>query len=105
VDEVVVSIDADGQHVPDEMPLLVKPILASDADLVNGSRLLGEFERESRIRHVGVHFFSWLVTIMTGLRITDPANGYRATRPEILRPLSLAADQVWAAELFLDGFR
>src|SRR5438477_755763 len=52
--EVVVSIDADGQHVPDEMPLLVKPVLEGEADLVNGSRVLGEFERESVIRHIGV---------------------------------------------------
>ena len=50
----VVTMDADGQHVPDEMPLLVKPILAGDADLVNGSRVLGEFERESVVRHIGV---------------------------------------------------
>src|SRR5438105_7598431 len=74
--EVVVSIDADAQHVPDELPLLVKPVLEGEADLVNGSRVLGEFQRESRIRHVGVHFFSWVVTIATGQRITDPSNGY-----------------------------
>jgi glycosyltransferase involved in cell wall biosynthesis len=103
--EVIVSIDADGQHVPDEMPLLVKPILTGDADLVNGSRLLGEFERESVVRHVGVHFFSWLVTIMTGQRITDPSNGYRATRPEILRKLSLEQDQFWTSELLIEALR
>src|SRR6266513_1949590 len=103
--EVVVSIDADGPHVPDEMPLLVKPILTGDADLVNGSRLLGEFERESRIRHIGVHFFSWLVTIMTGQRITDVSNGYRAIRADVLRRLKLDQDQFWASELLIEGMR
>ena len=103
--EVVVSIDADGQHVPDEMPLLVKPILTGDADLVNGSRLLGEFESESKIRHIGVHFFSWLVTMLAGQRITDPSNGYRATRPEILRKLSLEQDQFWTSELLIEALR
>jgi len=103
--EVVVSIDADGQHVPEEMPLLVQPILAGEADLVNGSRLLGEFERESRIRHIGVHFFSWLVTMLAGQRITDPSNGYRATRPEILRKLSLEQDQFWTSELLIEALR
>ena len=48
-----VTMDADGQHVPDEMPLLVKPIVEGQADMVNGSRVLGEFERESLVRHVG----------------------------------------------------
>jgi hypothetical protein len=103
--EVIVSIDADGQHVPDEMPALVKPILDGEADLVNGSRLLGEFQRESRIRHIGVHFFSWIVTAMTAQRITDPSNGYRATRPELLKKLSLEQDQFWSSELLIEALR
>jgi hypothetical protein len=102
---VVVSMDADGQHVADEMPLLVKPILEDQADMVNGSRVLGEFERESTIRHIGVHFFSWLVTIITGSRITDVSNGYRATRTEVIKHLSLDQDQFWASELLIEGMR
>ena len=102
---VVVSMDSDGQHVADEMPLLVKPILEDQADMVNGSRILGEFERESMIRHVGVHFFSRLVTIMTGSRITDVSNGYRATKAEILKGLNLDQDQFWTSELLIEGMR
>jgi hypothetical protein len=103
--EVVVSMDADGQHVADEMPLLVKPILADEADMVNGSRVLGEFQRESLIRHAGVHFFSRLVTVLTGSRITDVSNGYRATRTDVLRRLNLDQDQFWASELLIEGMR
>jgi hypothetical protein len=103
--EVVVSIDADGQHVPEEMPTLVRPVLNGEADLVNGSRLLGEFETASRIRHIGVHFFSWVVTIMTGQRVTDPSNGYRATKPEILKKLALEEDQFWSSELLIEALR
>ena len=101
----VVTMDADGQHVPDEMPLLVKPILAGDADMVNGSRVLGEFERESIVRHVGVHFFSWLVTVLTGSRVTDVSNGYRAIRAEILKRLVLDQDQFWTSELLIEVMR
>ena len=36
--DVVVTIDADGQHNPDEIPSLIKPIIEDGADLVNGSR-------------------------------------------------------------------
>ena len=98
-------MDADGQHVADEMPLLVKPILEGDADMVNGSRVLGEFERESLVRHLGVHFFSWLVTLITGSRITDVSNGYRAIRADVLRRLKLDQDQFWASELLIEGMR
>jgi len=102
---VLVTMDADGQHVADEMPLLVKPILEGDADMVNGSRVLGEFERESLVRHLGVHFFSWLVTLITGSRITDVSNGYRAIRADVLRRLKLDQDQFWASELLIEGMR
>ena len=54
---------------------------------MNGSRVLGEFQRESMLRHVGVHFFSWLVTIIAGSRITDVSNGYRAIRTDKLKGL------------------
>jgi len=102
---IVVSMDADGQHVPDEMITLVKPILDDEADMVNGSRVLGEFQRESTLRHLGVHFFSRLVTIMVGSRITDVSNGYRATRADILKKLDLDQDQFWASELLIEGMR
>jgi hypothetical protein len=103
--DVVVSIDADGQHVPEEMPVLVKPVLDGEADMVNGSRLLGEFESESVVRHIGVHFFSWMVSIMTGQRITDPSSGYRATRADILKKFVLTQDQFWTSELLIEGLR
>jgi hypothetical protein len=103
--DIVVSIDADGQHLPEEMPVLVKPVAAGDADMVNGSRLLGDFERESVIRHLGVHFFSWMVTVMTGQRLTDPSSGYRATRADLLRRFVLRQDQFWTSELLIEGLR
>jgi hypothetical protein len=103
--DVVVSIDADGQHQPEELPALVRPILEGRADHVNGSRMLGAFERESLIRHVGVHFFSWLVTLLTGQRVTDISSGYRATRAETLRKLILEQDQFWTSEVTIEALR
>ena len=102
---VVVSMDADGQHMPEEMGLLVKPVLDGEAEMVNGSRLLGEFEKESTVRHLGVHFFSGLVTLMTGSRVTDVSNGYRATKADVLRRLRLDQDQFWTSELLIEGMR
>jgi len=103
--DVVVTIDADGQHQPEEMPTLVQPILDGSADHVNGSRMLGAFERESLIRHVGVHFFSRVVTILTGQRVTDISSGYRATRADTLRKLILEQDQFWTSEVTIEALR
>ena len=43
--EIVVTIDADGQHLPSEMPRLVEPVLSGEFDLAHGSRVLGHADR------------------------------------------------------------
>src|SRR5262245_17331807 len=103
--DVIVTMDADGQHQPEELPILLKPILDGEADHVNGSRMLGDFERESLIRHLGVHFFSRVVTILTGQRVTDISSGYRATRADTLRKLILEQDQFWTSEVTIEALR
>ncbi|HET9722931.1 MAG TPA: DUF2304 family protein [Actinomycetota bacterium] len=103
--DIVVTIDADGQHQPEELPTVVRPIITGEADHVNGSRMLGDFERESVIRHVGVHFFSWVVTLLTGQRVTDISSGYRATRADTLRKLILEQDQFWTSEVTIEALR
>jgi len=103
--DIVVTLDADGQHLPEELPVLIKPILEDQADHVNGSRMLGEFERGPLIRHLGVHFFSWVVTLLTGQRVTDISSGYRATRADVLRRLILEQDQFWTSEVTIEALR
>ena len=103
--DIVVTMDADGQHQPEELPTVVEPIIDGRADHVNGSRMLGDFERESLIRHLGVHFFSRVVTILTGQRVTDISSGYRATRADTLRALILEQDQFWTSEVTIEALR
>jgi hypothetical protein len=103
--EIVVTMDADGQHLAAELPTMIAPILADEADYVNGSRLLGAFEKESTIRHIGVHVFSRVVTVLTGRRITDPSSGYRAARADLLERLVLEQDQFWTSEILIEALR
>jgi len=103
--DIVVTMDADGQHQPEELPTVVGPIIEGRADHVNGSRMLGDFERESLIRHLGVHFFSRVVTILTGQRVTDISSGYRATRADTLQALILEQDQFWTSEVTIEALR
>jgi hypothetical protein len=102
---VVASLDADGQHDPAELPLLVEPILRGEYDMVQGSRVLGRYERESRLRHVGVLLLSRLVSLMTGTRVTDVSNGYRAIASPTLRKLILEQDQFWTSEVIIEALR
>lgn len=102
---VVATLDADGQHVPAELPDVVRPVLEDEADIVQGSRMLGEFERESRFRHLGVLLLSRLVSLITRVRVTDVSSGYRGIRAEILDRFVLKQDQYSASEVIIEGIR
>ena len=102
---VIVTLDADGQHDPGEMEQLVKPLLADDVDMVQGSRILGDFEVESKARKHGVRVFASLLTLLGSSRITDPSTGYRAMTASALKRLDLRQDQFYVSELILDASR
>jgi glycosyl transferase family 2 len=97
----IVSLDADGQWVPAEIPRLLAPIIAGEADFVSGSRRLGHTEMSDRMRNTGVDVFAKLITILTGTRITDPANGLRAMRAELTADVPLTEPQYQASELMV----
>jgi len=101
--EVVVTMDADGQHDPAEMERLVKPILMGDLDVVIGSRILGEREPDSAVRYAGLRFFGGVIRLLTSQRITDCSSGFRAFRVEILPRLTLQQDQFHTAELIIEA--
>lgn len=107
--EVVVTLDADGQHVPAEMERLVGPIIADEADFVVGSRRAGTYEREaggdSMARNVGIGVFTRLINVLGGTHVTDVANGYRAIRADRLAEIVFTEDQFHNPELLLGAAR
>lgn len=102
---MIVTLDADGQHDPKEMQSLVEPLLGNRADMVQGSRVLGSFEVESKARKWGVAVFAKLLTTLGRTKITDPSTGYRAITAEALRRLRLKQDQFYVSEVILDAAR
>jgi glycosyltransferase involved in cell wall biosynthesis len=107
--ELIATVDADGQFDPRELPALVAPLVSGDADFVNGSRRLGRAEKADAVRRIGVVLFGALVTVLTGVRITDPANGLRVFRVEVVEQVPLRQAQYQTAELLIGaisrGFR
>jgi hypothetical protein len=101
--DVVVNMDADGQHRPEELERLVGPIVKGEADFVMGSRFLGHYEEAGGARHVGIVLFSRLISALSGVRITDCTNGYRAIRGAELSKLDLREDRFSTAELILEA--
>ena len=103
--QVIVTIDGDGQHDPREMTRLVSPLVEGRADMVQGSRVLGSFEVESRARQRGIAFFSRVLSALGRTKVTDPSNGYRAVTAEALTRVDLRQDQFYVSELILEAAR
>jgi glycosyltransferase involved in cell wall biosynthesis len=105
----IATADADGQFDPAELPALVQPLVDGKADFVNGSRRLGRTYSTDPVRNLGVVVFGALITALTGVRITDPANGLRAFRAEITAVVPLRQTQYQTSELLITsiahGFR
>ena len=80
--DVVVTIDGDGQHNPDEIPSLIKPVIEDGADLVNGSRYMnGPEENTPAYRRVGQQVLDNATNISAGIKVTDSQSGFRAFSP------------------------
>ncbi len=101
--EICVTMDADGQHRPEEIERLVSPILDNEYDFIIGSRILGHSEDMSSLRFVGVYLFSFLINILLKSKITDPSSGFRAFKMDALRVVSLYEDQYHTSEFIIDA--
>jgi len=102
---IVVTMDADGQHSPREIKRLVEPILRDKYDLVIGSRLLGEWDKDNRFRFVGLHAFNFVINLLLRTKITDCSSGFRAFKCDLLKALTLKEDQFHTSELIIDAIK
>ncbi|MFC5526999.1 glycosyltransferase family 2 protein [Rhodanobacter ginsengisoli] len=99
--QYVVTIDADGQNNPEEIPSLVEPLMKDEADMVIGSRILGKHDITVVWRHWGVKFFTALFNLLSGQQITDISSGFKAIKVSSLKLLNLHEDQFQASEFLM----
>ena len=76
--DAVLTIDSDGQHDPADLSALVGPVVAGEADYVQGSRFLGRYDDAGGARDLGIRGFTRLIAALSRTPITDCTNGYRA---------------------------
>jgi glycosyltransferase involved in cell wall biosynthesis len=85
--EIVIVQDADLEYDPDEIPLVIGPILENRADVVYGSRFL--VRRATRVlyfyHYVANKALTFTSNMLTNLNMTDIETGYKAFRGEIIR--------------------
>ncbi|MCP3984105.1 MAG: glycosyltransferase family 2 protein [bacterium] len=82
--DLLIQMDADGQHDPEQIPRLTEPILRGECDLVIGSRFLVPTGYEmGGLRTLGRRVFRALGRI-AGVEVTDPTSGYQALNRKVL---------------------
>ena len=86
--DVLVTFDADGQHQISEIESVLQPIFENKADLVIGSRFLGETKDLPKYRKIGIKTITGLTNVMTGSKITDSQSGFRAYTKKVLKEIS-----------------
>ena len=101
--QYVVTLDADGQNDPAEIPTMLQPLVDDEADFVVASRVLGRDTTSDRTRKLGVRVFSWTMSLMGHTKLTDTSNGYRALRVSMLDDVAyrLVQPQYQTAELLI----
>ncbi len=77
--DIAVQVDGDGQHDPAQLPAILGPVVAGEADLCVGSRFAsGTGYQSSFTRRMGIRLFAWVVSAVVRQKVTDTTSGFRA---------------------------
>ncbi|MEJ2105248.1 MAG: glycosyltransferase family 2 protein [Ignavibacteriaceae bacterium] len=92
IGELVITLDADGSHKPEEIPLVLKYLIDNKADFVIGSRF-SNFEKDKikipKINRAGNRLFNNLTRYLTGVNVSDSQSGFRAIRASLIKKMKL----------------
>ena len=85
--DIIITMDGDGTHKPEDIPRLIEPILGGQYELVIGSRFLNTADNNTTnlLRTIGNKIFNYLIWFLTGKRLTDSQSGFRAFSKKLLR--------------------
>ncbi len=90
--ELVVTLDADGSHQPEEIPLVLQYLRENKADFVIGSRFFDSEANKTKIPKInraGNKMFNDLIGYLTGVQISDSQSGFRAIRSSLIKRMRL----------------
>lgn len=89
--DIVVNIDADEQHFPEDIPRAIKYLLNNNLDIVFGSRFLGDTSRFPWILKAGNRFLTLMNRLFFGSSLTDSQTGFRVLWARVWRELGITS--------------
>ena len=90
--DVIVTLDSDGSHQPEEIPLILRSMMENKVDFVIGSRFFDTDVNNAKIpdlNRIGNRMFSDLIRLFTGVKISDSQSGFRAIRSSVIKKMRL----------------
>lgn len=93
--KIIVTMDSDGDHKPEEIPLLIQPIINKSVDVVFGTRFRRKNHQliTSVINTFGNKLFNFLIQCLTNHKFTDSQCGFRAYRNSILKKINFKSNR------------
>jgi UDP-N-acetylglucosamine---dolichyl-phosphate N-acetylglucosaminyltransferase len=91
--DIVITLDADGQHLPEEIPLLVAAIQSGNEAVV-GSRMLTFEGNMPRMRRVYQRIGNFMTYMLFGKHVTDSQSGFRAFSKSALKKIKIRTDRM-----------
>ena len=86
--DLLVTIDADGQHKIEDVNKIIKPVVDGQADISIGSRFLEEGDNSPKYRKLGIKIITKVTNSSLSEKITDAQSGFRAYNNKVLQSLT-----------------
>ncbi|PZR99113.1 MAG: glycosyl transferase, partial [Candidatus Chloroheliales bacterium] len=96
--DIIVNTDGDNQYPGEQIPALIQPILARQADMVIGDRQVQNVEHFSGLKKRLQGFGSWVVRRVSGTKVPDAVSGFRAFSREAALQLNVITNFTYTTE-------
>ncbi len=100
--DMIVHFDADGQMRGEDIPVLLEPLYRNEADVVLGSRFMGKKADMPLTRFLTLRAALLFTMMVSGIRVTDTHNGFRALSAKAAREMSITIDRMAHGSEILD---
>lgn len=101
--DIIVNTDGDNQYSGQQIPELIQPILARQADMVIGDRQVRNVEHFSGLKKQLQGFGSWVVRLVSGTKVPDAVSGFRAFSREAALQLNVITNFTYTTETIIQA--
>lgn len=101
--DIIVNTDADNQYCADDIPKLIEPILAGEAEIVIGARPIQEIQHFSPIKKFLQKLGSWVVRLASNTNIPDAPSGFRAISRRAALQLNVFNEYTYTLEMIIQA--